>query len=106
MDLFDLTGRVAVISGGSRGIGASIARLTPPAPASSCSRKQENVEPVAEAITAEFPAGPRRRRAPGQPEAARRWSGRRWWFGRLDIVVNNAATNPHFGPLLSLAVVG
>jgi NAD(P)-dependent dehydrogenase (short-subunit alcohol dehydrogenase family) len=105
VDLFDLTGRVAVISGGSRGIGASIARAYAAAGASVVisSRKQENVEPVAEAINAEFPGRALAVAAhAGQPEAAValvRSAVER--FGRLDIVVNNAATNPHFGPLLS-----
>ena len=105
MDLFDLTGRVAVISGGSRGIGASIARAYAAAGASVVisSRKQENVEPVAEAINAEFPGRALAVAAhAGQPEAAValvRSAVER--FGRLDIVVNNAATNPHFGPFLS-----
>jgi NADP-dependent 3-hydroxy acid dehydrogenase YdfG len=50
--MFDLSQKVAVISGGSRGIGQAVARAYVEAGASVVvsSRKAENIEPVAAAI--------------------------------------------------------
>ncbi len=100
---FDLNGRVAFITGGSRGIGEAIARAYARAGAAVAvaSRKRENVQPVADVIT----------RDGGRAIALACHTGDRAQiaaaiadvvasFGGLDIVVNNAATNPHFGPLL------
>jgi NAD(P)-dependent dehydrogenase (short-subunit alcohol dehydrogenase family) len=105
VDRFDLTGRVAIISGGSRGIGESIARAYAAAGASVVvsSRKQENVDPVAAAINEHYPGRALAIAAhAGEPEAAQALVAATInEFGRLDVVVNNAATNPHFGPLLS-----
>lgn len=105
MQEFDLTDKVAVISGASRGIGEAIARAYVQAGASVAisSRKAENVEPVAEAINRDHPG----RALPvvahaGKPEQAQAFVQRAVdEFGRIDITVNNAATNPHFGPLLA-----
>ena len=104
MEGFSLEGRVAVITGGSRGIGRAIALRYAQAGAQVvvCSRKLENVQPVAEEIES----------AGGKALAVEAHVGRTDevvalveqvvdGFGRLDVVVNNAATNPHFGPLLT-----
>lgn len=102
---FDLTGKVAIITGGSRGIGEAMARAYAAAGASVVvtSRKPENVEPVAAAINVEYPgralaiAAHAGRQAETQAVVERTVAE----FGRLDIAVNNAGTNPHFGPLLT-----
>lgn len=104
MEPFDLSGKVAIISGGSRGIGEAIARAYVAAGASVIisSRKPENVEPVAAAINDEHPGRALAVAAhAGQPDAAEALVHTAVdHYGRLDIAVNNAATNPHFGPLL------
>jgi NAD(P)-dependent dehydrogenase (short-subunit alcohol dehydrogenase family) len=100
-DLFDLTGRVAVVTGGSRGLGRAIARGYAAAGASVvvASRKSENCAEVAEEIEAEGGTALAVATHVGRPDqldALIDATMRR--FGRLDILVNNAA-NPLGGPL-------
>jgi NAD(P)-dependent dehydrogenase (short-subunit alcohol dehydrogenase family) len=103
--MFDLTGKVAIITGASRGIGEAIARTYVAAGAKVVisSRKPQNIEPVAESINSEFPGQALAVVAhAGKPENTRTLVETAvTHFGRLDIAVNNAATNPHFGPLLT-----
>ncbi len=105
MSLFDLTGKVAIISGASRGIGEAIARSYVEAGARVLisSRKSENIQAAADAINRDYPD-----RAIGvaahagkQENAQRLVEEAVKTFGRLDIAVNNAGTNPHFGPILT-----
>jgi NAD(P)-dependent dehydrogenase (short-subunit alcohol dehydrogenase family) len=104
MTEFALQDRVAVITGGSRGIGRAIALRFAQAGAGVVvsSRRLENVELVAEEIHA---AGGRALAVEahvGEPVAIDRLVEQTiGTFGRIDIVVNNAATNPHFGPILT-----
>ncbi len=98
--LFDLRGRVALITGASRGIGAATARLLAEygARVIVSSRRQEAVDEVAESIRQE--GGDAVGIAAHQGDSASLKAlaaavDQR--FGRLDILVNNAATNPHFG---------
>lgn len=103
--MFDLTGKVAIVTGASRGIGEEIARTYVAAGASVVisSRKPQNIEPVAELINNEYPGKALAVVAhAGKPENAETLVETAVnTFGRLDIAVNNAATNPHFGPLLT-----
>lgn len=101
--LFDLSGKVAVITGASRGIGQAIAELYAKAGAKVVvsSRKQDGVDSVAETIRAAggealAVAAHNGDKAALQSLVARAVEA----YGRLDILVNNAATNPHFGVLL------
>ena len=100
-----LQGKVAVISGASRGIGEAIAREFARAGAKSVigSRRQENIQPTAKAINADFPGQvyPVVAHAGIREDAQALVDAAVKQFGQVDIVVNNAATNPHFGPILS-----
>jgi len=104
MTEFSLEGKVAVVIGASRGIGRAIALRVAQAGAKVVvsSRKLEGVQAVADEIEA----------AGGEALALQAHVGRSddvaalvtqtvETFGRLDVAVNNAATNPHFGPLLT-----
>ena len=101
---FDLAGRVAIITGSTRGIGLAIAKAFVSAGASVMvsSRKEENVTKAVETIRASggkaagFPAHT------GHPDEVKALVARTVEeFGGVDILVNNAATNPHFGPILT-----
>ena len=98
--LFDLTGRVALITGASRGIGAATARLLAQQGAHVVisSRKQEDLDKVAAEIIASGGKATAIAAHQGESAALHRLIGEiEAGFGRLDILVNNAATNPYFG---------
>src|SRR5258708_36481547 len=102
--LSDLSGRVALVTGPSRGIGSAIAGLLAEhgAQVVLSSRKQADLDAEAERINARYPerATPIAAHA-GRPEdlesLVKEVMER---FSRIDILVNNAATNPYFGPLI------
>ena len=101
---FDLTGRVAVVTGASRGIGAAIARAFSAAGALVvlAGRRQESLDDVAQEIHVAggraLPVAAHTGSSDAVEELVQRTMDT---FGGVDILVNNAATNPHFGPLLS-----
>ena len=103
---FSLVGKVAIITGASKGIGESIARAYAQAGARVVvnSRKQEAVDEVAEAINAEnTEGGVSAIGVAGQvgnvSDCQKIFDAAMAAFGRVDIIVNNAATNPIFGPV-------
>ena len=104
-DLFDLGGRVALVTGASRGIGRAIAVLLARHGASVVvsSRKLEGCEAVAAEVRAAGGAASALACHIGEVEqiaAAFRAIDAR--YGRIDILVNNAAANPYFGPAVDM----
>jgi len=102
--MFELAGQVALVTGASKGIGAAIARSLAACGARVVvsSRRQEAIEAVAEAIRSQGGQAEAVAAHVGDPEQLRRLvetSCER--CGGIDILVNNAATNPTFGPLVA-----
>ncbi len=98
--LFDLSGRIALVTGSSRGIGEATALLLAEQGATVVlsSRKAQDLEKVRDKIVAArgsavvMPA-----HAGSSADIQRLMADIEQEFGRLDILVNNAATNPYFG---------
>jgi NAD(P)-dependent dehydrogenase (short-subunit alcohol dehydrogenase family) len=101
---FDLTGRVAIVTGASRGIGQAIAQAFAAAGAQVAisSRKQESLDAVVTEIKKQGGQAIAIAAHTGDSNAVRALVAQTVErFGGVDILVNNAATNPHFGPLLT-----
>ena len=100
---FDLTGKVAIVTGGTRGIGLAIAQGLGRHGASVVvsSRRQDSVSSAVQALETQGISVKgicAHMGKAGQIEelVADTFQA----YGGVDIVVNNAATNPVFGPLL------
>lgn len=102
-DLFDLSGKVAVVTGASRGIGEETAKLLAGwgAHVVVSSRKQAGCDAVVDRLVA---VGGKATAIPchiGDPQAMDTFFDRIMdELGQLDIMINNAATNPTFGHIL------
>jgi NAD(P)-dependent dehydrogenase (short-subunit alcohol dehydrogenase family) len=92
-----LEGKVALVTGASKGIGAAIARRFAEAGAHVMlsSRKIEALEEAAAQIEGDTAVFVANAGNPDQARACVRATIER--FGRVDILVNNAATNPYYG---------
>jgi NAD(P)-dependent dehydrogenase (short-subunit alcohol dehydrogenase family) len=104
MSDFSLEGKTAIITGASRGIGRAIALRLAQAGAKVAvsSRTLEHVQQVADEIRAAGGEALALQAHVGQTDDVVALVERTLaTYGRIDIAVNNAATNPHFGPLLT-----
>lgn len=93
---------MAVVTGASKGIGLAIATALAGAGAAVMlsARKAGPLDEAAAGITGTVATHPANA---GDPDAAERCvADTVARFGRVDILVNNAATNPHYGPLIDI----
>ena len=107
MSLFDLSGRVAIIAGSSRGIGQAIAEeyADHGARVVITSRNIEPCEAVAAGINAKHPGAAIAVSASlsSKESLQAMVDAGRAAFGPIDILVCNAASNPHYGPMETIS---
>ena len=108
MSQFDLTGMVAIVTGSSRGIGLASARELAEHGAKIVisSRKQDACDTVAAELNAQYGEGTAIAVAANISDKAglqHLVDETRARFGRIDILVCNAASNPYYGPQAGIA---
>ncbi|MBC2776791.1 SDR family oxidoreductase [Parasphingopyxis marina] len=108
MSQFDLTGKVAIITGSTRGIGKAIAEEMAEhgAKVVISSRKQPICDEVAAAINAEHGEGTAiavPANISSKEDLQNLVDRTREAFGKIDVLVCNAASNPYYGPMEGMA---
>jgi NAD(P)-dependent dehydrogenase (short-subunit alcohol dehydrogenase family) len=108
MSLFDLTGKVAIITGSSRGIGRAIAEAMADQGAKVVisSRKAEACREAADAINAKHGEGSAivvPASISSKEELQHLVDETRAQLGRIDVLVCNAASNPYYGPMAGIS---
>jgi len=104
--LFDLTGKVAIVTGSSRGIGRAIAEelAAHGATVVISSRKQDACEEVADAIKGQGGKAIAIAASISDKEALKELATRSLAeLGRVDVLVCNAASNPYYGPMAGIS---
>lgn len=101
--MINLEDKVAIVTGSSRGIGEAIARAFVAAGARVmlASRKVEGLQAVADSLPKDqiaYQAAHTGKIDDLKALVAKTIER----FGKIDVVVNNAGTNPHFGPMLTV----
>src|ERR1700694_258136 len=107
VSLFDSKGRVAILTGSSRGIGRAIAERMAEhgAKVVISSRKMEPCEEVAKAINAARGAGTAiviPANISSKDDMKRLVDETNKAFGKIDVLVCNAASNPYYGPMAGI----
>lgn len=99
-----LQGRVALVTGGTRGIGRAIAQrfVNAGAKVMIVARRQQELDEAVSSIGSCAATFTGNAGDPAAPEGAVAATLRQ--FGQLDILVNNAATNPYWGSLMGIDV--
>lgn len=103
--MFDLAGKVAIVTGSTKGIGLSIAEALARAGAKVIisSRKADKCAEVANSLRAEgLEVAPVACNIGKRDDLERLVAAARKLYGPIDILVCNAAVNPHFGPMSTL----
>jgi NAD(P)-dependent dehydrogenase (short-subunit alcohol dehydrogenase family) len=103
-DIFSLQGKVAIVTGASKGIGEAIAQYLASygAKVVVSSRKQADIELVAQQIRDAGNEAIAIACHTGSPQQCQQLIAQTIQaYGGIDILVNNAATNPTFGPVLN-----
>lgn len=103
--MFDLTGKVAIVTGSSKGIGRAIVEALAGAGAKVVvsSRNQEACEQVANALREEKREAIAIACHIGKRDQVEGLIAKtRERFGKIDVLVSNAAVNPYYGPMTGL----